>query len=55
MANTWYNKYYKITRKAIREAFDESLKAIKINSYKAYLKKIEKFLKQKAGEAFAPF
>jgi hypothetical protein len=42
MANPWYDKECKIARKAIKEASNESLKADKINSYKALIKKEKK-------------
>jgi hypothetical protein len=37
--NPWYDKECKISRKAIRYAFNESLKLNKINTYKSLIKR----------------
>jgi hypothetical protein len=39
MTNPWYDKECKISRKSIRDAYNESLKLDKINTYKSLIKR----------------
>jgi hypothetical protein len=46
MTNPWYDKECKIIRKSIRDAYNESLKLDKINTYKSVIKREKKAIYQ---------
>jgi hypothetical protein len=48
--NPWYDKECKISRKTIRDAFNESLKLDKINTYKALIKRKKRYYINKRQE-----
>jgi hypothetical protein len=48
MTNPWYDKECKISRKAIRDAYNEPLKIDNINTYKALIKRKKIFYMNKS-------